>query len=318
MTIDYLREKYGSLFLERDRDANKGTYGKLLIIAGSPGMAGAAYLSGLAAFSCGIGMVKFLGPEENRVILQTLLPEAMYGSLPADTGYDEGPLEVDGYHDAFDDVIKSSLKWADYVILGPGLSKKDEAVQLVYRLFKDDMAALIREKILTIIDADALNIIADERLELRALDRGSGTNVVITPHVGEMHRLLRSDSYEDSHHISYIKENAARLSSEYSLRHGVMTVLKDHVTTVSVPPDIYRIDSGSGAMAKAGSGDVLTGFLAGTAAVLKGDTIASVPLGVYLHGLAGTLAAERNGPHSILASDIARMAAAAFAKFGKK
>lgn len=313
MTLDELKKKYAGAFIRRDRDANKGTYGKLLIIAGSYGMAGAAYLSGLSAFRTGIGMVKYFGPDENRVILQSLLPEAMYESD--------------------DDELKKSLKWADYVVLGPGLSKKIRAKNLIKRLCNEDMASILRLKALTVIDADALNIISQEGLELKDLDAGEGTNIAVTPHVAEMRRLLTNDIKKEVLNVDLsstdlikkpedltyksITENAVSLVCAFSHRHGVMTVLKDSVTTVSVRKDVYRIDAGSPAMAKAGSGDVLTGFLIGTAAVLKGNTVASVPLGVYLHGLAGTLAAKKWGPHSILSSDIADMAGAAFAKLAE-
>lgn len=362
MTIEKLREKYAACFRERDEKANKGTYGRLLIIAGSPGMAGAAYLSGLAAFKCGIGMVKYFGPEENRTILQTLLPEAMYHSYGPYKEADFGGAGREETKDSLRGCLLDDLKWADYCVVGPGLSVSETSVSLVKSLFKKDMAEILRQRKLLVIDADALNIISREGFDLKILDAGKCSNVVVTPHIVEMKRLIQADmrmdradvpsqgiaqasagdadkgdsrqkkakdtpgskeivqeisgtdpSREEEISVETIRENAGEIALKYSLRHGVITVLKDDTTIVSDGRDVYRIASGSGAMAKAGSGDVLTGFLAGTVAVLKGDTLAGVPLGVYSHGVAGKLAGQRLGPHSILSRDIALWAGAAFA-----
>ncbi len=263
------------LLAERDREANKGSYGKVLLIAGSPGMAGAAYLASLAAFRTGIGMVKIYGPEANRCILQTLLPEAMYAS----------------------DDLKGSIAWADSVILGPGLSKSKEASDLIDTLYRDELRAELSAKKLIVIDADALNLIAEKELSPGAF----GTAVVITPHIGEMSRLTGLS-------IREIKNDPEQAAENYRDQHGVTVVLKDAHTVVAGKEGSMRIESGCGAMAKAGSGDVLCGFLAGITAVVKGRLDDAVPLAVWLHGCAGRIAAKRQGCHSILASDIANAA----------
>lgn len=294
--IEQIIKRNRELLLNRDPEANKGTYGKLLLIAGSRGMAGAACLAAKAAFRAGIGMVKVFGPECNRAILQISLPEAMYAVSDPGAGI------------VNEQELADSIRWADYVIAGPGLSRSEEAKTLIAALYSETVLPLLQEKKLLILDADALNLIAESGRDPGALCG----NTVITPHVGEMSRLCGKG-------IREIKADPEGTAADYSRQYGVTVVLKDAVTVVALPPtarkqnggpetesaETIRIQSGCGAMAKAGSGDVLCGFLAGTAAVLKGNTGDAVPAGVWLHGCAGCIAAEKKGCHSILAGDIA-------------
>ncbi len=289
----------------RDKHANKGSYGKLLVIGGSRGMAGAAYLCSLAAFRTGIGMVKVLGPECNRVILQTALPEAMYQST--DLKPDE---DMDG------EAIAESIDWADIIVIGPGLSKSTEAVGLMRHIGSKTLGRALRAKALVVYDADALNIISGfihgdgELTDTAKRLLGQCSNTVITPHIGEMARLTGRS-------IDYIKAHQSETAEDFSRSYGVTVVLKDAVTVVAAEHAdtsgnrALAIDSGCGAMAKAGSGDVLCGFIAGITAVFKGDVADSVPAAVYLHGRAGCIAAKKTGCHSILAEDIANCAAEA-------
>ena len=304
-SIEQLLLRHRKELSERDHEANKGTYGRLTLVAGSHGMAGAAFLSGLAAFRCGIGMVKYLGPECNRTILQTLLPEAMYDALPE--------AAMDGHQaegsKTYVTALAEKLKWGDYLVIGPGLSKGDEARLLVRALFDPAVIDILQKKKLIVLDADALNLMAEEALDPGALCRTPRKNddyqavpVVITPHVMEMSRLTGIS-------IAGIKEDPAAVAEAYAREHGVIVVLKDARTVVAVPDVESRIiDSGCGAMAKAGSGDVLCGFIAGFTAMLFGNVEDAVPLAVFMHGAAGCVAAERMGSHSILARDIAEAA----------
>lgn len=281
------------LLTERDPEANKGTYGKLLVIGGSNGMAGAAYLASIAAFRTGIGMVKVLGPECNRLILQTALPEAMYSSMEAEDG------------SIREDALADSINWADYVIVGPGLSKGDEAVSLIRLMSGEYIGTLLRKKRMLVIDADALNIIAGSMHGNADFDGTAMfrycSNTVITPHIGEMSRLTGLS-------ITDIKAGQSETAEEFCRKYGVTVVLKDARTAVASRDGEQLISSGCGAMAKAGSGDVLCGFIAGITAVLGGNVQESVPLAVWLHGRAGSIAAERIGCHGILAEDIANAA----------
>lgn len=316
----------------REPDSNKGTYGKLLIIAGSSGMAGAAYISGLAAFRCGIGMVKYFAPEVNRIILQTLLPEAMYVSCEGKELSDE-------------------LDWADYVIVGPGLSKDEAAKAIVAELFRTDVVSRLHKKKLVVIDADALNIIAEEGYDLRLLSGvgniGEGrtkafSNIVITPHMMEMLRLIKgapsditkkntaftdgdiegtdSEDHVDTdageinslkaiNSIPELKVNAIKAAAIFAAHMGINVILKDNETVIADKDGhVIKLSPGSGALAKAGSGDALCGFIAGITAVLKGILQDALPIAVYLHGTAGRLAAEEKGEHSIIARDISENA----------
>lgn len=295
MFTEVLYEKYTDKLSLRDFNASKGDYGKLLIIGGSPGMAGAAFLSGYAAFRSGIGMVRYYGPEENRVILQTLLPEAMYDSESRSAQ----PVPA-GSAVSYPEDLKKALSWADYIVCGPGLSKSESAYKKVRFLFSCDLS----EKKLVLLDADCLNIISERRLPLRVLSErrnasGRETNIVVTPHVGEMSRLTGAG-------IKDIKASPAETALLFSKENNCVTVLKDAVSFVSSPEGtVYENNSGHAAMAKAGSGDVLTGVIAGICAVTKAGAFEGAALGDYVHGKAGELASERKGAHSVLARDIA-------------
>ena len=301
-------DAYLEAFRERDRTANKGSYLKLLIAAGSEGMAGAAYLSGLSAYRLGIGMVKYLGPEANRTILQTLLPEAMYASLHpehADSG------------EEIENAVREGLSWADIVILGPGLSQEQQAVQLVRELLSETAernealrkdAESLERPVYAIIDADAINIISQHRDLLSYLSEYT----VLTPHVGELARLTGKA-------ICEVKEDLIGTAAEFALRYHTNVIAKDCVSVAAVwdadqtEPALYLNLSGSAAMAKAGSGDALTGMVAGCTAI-TGDFAAAIPAAVYLHGRAGEAAAEKYGVHGILARELAECAGEALRK----
>lgn len=284
------------LLTERDPGANKGTYGKLLVIGGSRGMAGAAYLASLAAFRTGIGMVKVLGPECNRLVLQVSLPEAMYSSMEAADG------------SISEDVLAEGINWADYVIVGPGLSKSEEAKALIRLMCGGKIGRLLAQKHMLVIDADALNIIAGTMHGNADFDGtalfGLCRNTVITPHIGEMSRLTGLS-------IADIKAGQSETAAGFCRKYSVTVVLKDAGTAVASQSGDRLIASGCGAMAKAGSGDVLCGFIAGITAVLGGNVQEAVPIAVWLHGRAGCIAAERIGCHGILAEDIADAASEA-------
>ena len=296
-TGDFYQNRTERLFT-RDFGAQKGDYGKLLCIGGSFGMAGAAFLSGLAAFRSGIGMVRYFGPECNRTILQTLLPEAMYtsGSLSsASTCSGFRSLESAPEDVLSEEALGTALSWADAVIAGPGLSTGGFAREIMHFLLKADLS----RKRIVLFDADALNIIADEGLGFPGPAGGEKTNIVITPHVGEMSRLTGKS-------IGEIKMHPEETALSYSRKEQVVTVLKDAVTVIASPEgEVFLNNSGHAAMAKAGSGDVLTGVIAGVTAVLKEDVLAGAVCADYIHGRAGELAAARFGDHGTLARDIA-------------
>ena len=264
---------------QRKQDSHKGTYGKVLIAAGSGGMCGAAYLSALAAYRTGAGLVKILTVETNVQILQTLLPEAIIASYPEGMEAEEP--------EAFRELVERECAWASVIVLGPGLGRGRHVVKLTEYV-------LLSAYVPIILDADGLNTVA----EYPHLSEFFTENVNVTPHLGEMARLTGQE-------VETLKEDLPGAAVAYCEDKGVTCVLKDAVSVVAGKDgSVFINSSGCGAMAKAGSGDVLTGLIAGLIALgLQEDEAAS--LGVWLHGLAGDRAAKRKGDHSILAREIA-------------
>lgn len=263
----------------RKADSHKGTYGKVLIAAGSEGMCGAAYLSALAAYRMGAGLVKILTADKNVPILQTLLPEAIISAYQ--------PLLCEEEPEAFRELVEKECAWASVIVLGPGLGKEGHVRKLVEYV-------LLSAYVPIILDADGLNAVADYPY----LADYFTENVIVTPHLGEMSRLTGKE-------ISELRENLTEAALLYSEEKGVTCVLKDTVTvTACKDGNIYLGTSGCGALAKGGSGDVLTGVIAGLLALgLTEDEAAS--LGVWVHGLAGSTAGENIGMHSVLARETA-------------
>lgn len=262
---------------DRIEDANKGSYGHVLVIAGSNGMSGAAFLSSMAAYRSGAGLVRILTVSKNRTILQTLLPEAII------TTYDE--REAFESKDCLLSKIKQCLDWASVVVLGPGLSTEYYSKIIVEYVLSECYVPMI-------IDADALNIIAYDN----SLTKYYTDNIIITPHIGEMSRLINIP-------IEDILADTQKYAKEYANRYGITVVLKSHRSVIAAKEDTFINESGTPAMAKAGSGDVLCGIIAGMFCLGIEDDLA-VALGVYIHGLAGNLAGQKQGEHSIIARDI--------------
>ena len=262
---------------DRIEDANKGSYRHVLVIAGSNGMSGAAFLSSMAAYRSGAGLVRILTVSKNRTILQTLLPEAII------TTYEE--REAFESKDCLLSKIKQCLDWASVVVLGPGLSTEYYAKIIVEYVLSECYVPMI-------IDADALNIIAYDN----SLTKYYTDNIIITPHIGEMSSLIIIP-------IEDILADTQKYAKEYANKYGITVVLKSHKSVIAAKEDTFINESGTPAMAKAGSGDVLCGIIAGMFCLGIEDDLA-VALGVYIHGLAGKLAGQKQGEHSIIARDI--------------
>ena len=263
----------------RRPDSHKGTYGRVLVAAGSEGMCGAAFLSALAAYRTGAGLVKILTVKENVSILHTLLPEAILSPYDPEAAQ-ENPEE-------FKRLVENECAWASVIVVGPGLGKAPYVRLLV-------QTVLLSAYVPIIVDADGLNAVA----EYPHLAGYFTENVIVTPHLGEMARLTGRDAEE-------LRADLAGVAAGYSEEKGITCVLKDSVSVVARRDGtVFVGDSGCSAMAKGGSGDVLTGVIAGLIALgLSEDEAASA--GVWIHGLAGRTAAGKKGTHSVLARDIA-------------
>lgn len=260
----------------RRQDSNKGTYGNVLVFAGSDNMSGAAYFSAKAAYRMGAGLVRVMTVKSNKEAIQVLLPEAVL------CFYDEISKEE----------LLEYLRRAAAIIMGPGLSTGKAAGKILYEIFallsKEDSEGRTKKKV--ILDADALNIIArDKRQELLK-------GCIITPHLGEMARLTGST-------ISEIKERLIAAAKEFSETYGCVCVLKDARSVVSDGKQVYLNVSGNSGMSTAGSGDVLTGIIGG---LLAGgmELFEGAVFGTYIHGLAGDAAKERLGEYFMKADDI--------------
>ncbi|MBQ8158740.1 MAG: NAD(P)H-hydrate dehydratase [Prevotella sp.] len=261
-------EQVKKLLKPRNAFAHKGQFGHALIIAGSYGMAGAAILTTKACLRAGIGKVTVHVPKRNVAIMQTAIPEAIVSIDREETTFTEGvPTE-------------------DYqaVGIGPGLGTNEQtAITLI--------AQLRRTQCPLVVDADALNILAARHAWLQQLPKG----IILTPHPKELERLEGKciDSYE---RLTKARELAERLQG--------YVILKGHHTAICMPDGhILFNNTGNSGMATAGSGDVLTGIITGLLASGYERQEACV-LGVYLHGLAGDLAARDLGPEGLIASDI--------------
>lgn len=262
---------------KRHSDGNKGTFGRLLLIAGSAGMSGAAFLSAYSAYRMGTGLVRIITAEDNRQILQTQLPEAVIETFAPDQ---MEPAELALW-------LEAQIDWATAMVAGPGLGREAYVRTLVETVMTHAYVPLV-------LDADALNTIAEDP----QLGRYYTENMIITPHVGEMARLTGKS-------IPELKEDPLTAAREYSSQSGITCVLKDAATVVAGQDgDTWINTSGNSGMAKAGSGDVLTGIIGGLLA--QGMEVSkAAAFGVYLHGLAGDEAVREKGIYGLLTSEIA-------------
>lgn len=284
-------------------DGNKGTFGKVLVIAGSDTICGAALMSAESAFRAGAGMVKIVTSRENRGSLQQKLPETML------TEYDTGKWRPDGPDTAFGEAFRRDLDWADCILIGPGIGTGTAAKWMLDVCLRESSLPLV-------IDADGLNLLAKgagnaSRAEEDLYGLWSDRTVVLTPHMGEFARLYGCSVLEAAGHITeYPKRLADRLHCSI--------VCKDARTVVAHAGNerLYLNTSGNAGMATAGSGDVLAGilagFLAGSLKAAEGEPAAvqrkkvqdAIEAGVYLHGAAGDRAAAKYGKRSMMASEI--------------
>lgn len=270
---------------KRNRTGNKGSFGKLSIFAGSSRVSGALLLSVLSAYRTGCGYVKAFTEESNRDILAREVKEAVITTYrEKDTALTEEEMAD----------LKSVYEFASEVILGPGMGLGPLAEEIVSYVLREDKKPVI-------VDADALTIISrNEKLqEYLCFSRDSRKfPIIFTPHPGEFARLLSKDLKE-------VKENLLQEGAAYAKKMGIILVCKDARTLVINGTDgqVYINRSGNEGMATAGSGDVLTGMLAGMLG-RKMEPYQAVCMGVFLHGLCGDRAKERNGSAYLMASDM--------------
>jgi hydroxyethylthiazole kinase-like uncharacterized protein yjeF len=265
------------VFAPRARDANKGRYGHVLVVAGSRGKSGAAAMAGLAALRAGAGLVTVACPESALAGVAAHAPEVMTEPL-AETP--SGAIARDALGKIHELAETRSL-----VAIGPGLGTGEDALAVVRHLFEHLEKPMVA-------DADALNSIAGTGW------RGDRALRVLTPHPGEMSRLTGKT-------IPEIQADRVAAAQELAERRNVTVVLKGEATLIGFPDGRVWINpTGSPAMATGGTGDILTGMISGFLAQFPHDTERALAAGVWLHGRAGELAARDLSEQAVIATDL--------------
>ncbi len=266
-SFTYEKEDAKKLLPQRKTSGHKGTFGKVLLYAGSREMSGAALLCARAVLCSGAGMLKVLTEETNHALLRAVLPEAMLATDPV-----------------------KDLEWADVLVAGPGIGTSKET--------KETLALLLHASHLpTVLDADALNLLAEAPALMELVkEKALCQPVILTPHPGEFSRLsgLSMKDYQRE------REKAIRTFQEQN--HFIL-VSKDACTAVTNGAALYLNSTGNDGMATAGSGDVLTGVI-GSLLAQGLPAFEAASKGVFLHGLAGDEAALKKGKHGMIASDL--------------
>lgn len=254
-------------FQKRSRDTHKGTYGKALIIAGSRGMTGAAVMAAVSCLRTGTGLVYLAVPDD---VLDSVSGTALE---VVKVGYKR-----------FED-LHDYIEGCDVIALGPGMGHSELAASVISRVVEASRKPMV-------LDADALNFLSKNQDLLKFIK----SPFIITPHPGEMARLINST-------IERVQSERIYVASEFASKYNAITVLKGSRTIIASDRGVVINTTGNPGMATAGSGDVLTGIIAGLLA--QGcEPVLAATSGVYLHGMAGDIAKEKNGEYGMIAGDI--------------
>jgi NAD(P)H-hydrate epimerase len=261
----------------RPADSNKGTFGRVLVVAGSRGMSGAAILCASAALRSGAGLVYLAVPQDILPIVASANPCYLTVPLPQD---EEGRLDATAAP-----VLLQTARSNQVVALGPGLGRGAGVTTLVHTVLAQVQLPLV-------LDADGLNALQGHTDWLSART----APLILTPHPGEFARLVGSD-------VATVQARRQELAVRFAAEHRVILLLKGHGTLVTDGRRLYRNTTGNPGMATGGTGDVLTGLIA----ALLGqhlEPFAAAQLGAYLHGRAGDLARDALGEVGLIASDL--------------
>ena len=267
------------LITPRTPAANKGNFGHALIVGGSLGKAGAAAMAGISALRVGAGLSTIATPKSILSTVAGFHPEVMTEPLPETV---HGTMAKTALP-----CISNLAAGKSVVAIGPGVSRDSETSELVRELVRKRNVPLV-------LDADGLNAFADHRDELN----GSSGPLVLTPHPGEMARLTGFG-------IAAIQRDRINVARSYAGEHGLVLVLKGHRTLVASPDgEVWVNTTGNPGMATGGTGDILTGMVAGFIAQNPNRILEAVCAAVHLHGLAGDVARDTLGEHSLIATDL--------------
>ena len=273
---------------KRQRNGNKGTFGRVLVIAGSESMYGACYLSALAAFRMGAGLVDIFTHEINRLAIQTMLPEAILHTYT-----DEYSNVQEGEGDDFAKIhgkLCKLIRNSDCVIIGPGLSANHTAIRLVKTVLETCDKTIVA-------DADALNCISSNEELQNLLYEHNQSDIILTPHPGELSRLTGKS-------VTELKSDYVTSVKTFAKESRCVVVGKDAGTVVSDGEYTYMNQTGNSGMATAGAGDVLSGII-GALCAQNESAFEAAWKGVFLHGKAGDKALSKSNTYSLMAGDIA-------------
>ncbi|OFV98987.1 MAG: hypothetical protein A3F68_13405 [Acidobacteria bacterium RIFCSPLOWO2_12_FULL_54_10] len=277
------QEELSNLARKRIPDSHKGDYGHVLVVGGSRGKSGAAGMAALAALRAGAGLVTAAVPSSVLPLVAGVSPALMTEPLPETAA---GTISLRSIESGeFDKIIKGKTVLA----LGPGISTDQETSEFVRTTLER------YPNLPTVLDADGLNAFADSP----DLLRGDNRILVVTPHPGEMARLTGKS-------ITQIQSQRVKIARDFAMRHRVFVVLKGYRTLIAEPGgQVYVNPTGNAGMATAGTGDVLTGIIAGLLAQnLDEQTGKVISAAVYWHGAAGDAAEEHTGELSLIATDL--------------
>jgi NAD(P)H-hydrate epimerase len=272
---------------KRDPESNKGSYGHVLVLGGSVGKVGAPSMAAMAALRCGAGLVSVATPRSAQPMVAGFAPEIMTILLDETSS---GGFSVINF-----DRMRSIVEGKRVIAVGPGAGQEEETKQFL-RAFVD------RCEVPIILDADGLNAFAGHAEELTSIRHP----LILTPHPGEMARLTGQSLKE-------IQANRVNVARWFAEEHGCYLVLKGHRTLIAEPNgEVWINTTGNAGMATGGTGDVLTGIIAGIISQFPDRIRDAVIAAVYLHGLAGDLAAKEMGERSMIATDLITQLPAAF------
>ncbi len=277
----------------RPDDSHKGTFGSVFIVAGSRGMSGAACLCGLGALRGGAGLVTLAVPAGIQTAVAAVEPSYLTVALPED---EQGRISRLAAGE-----IERRARDATAVAIGPGWGQSPDLVELAAFLYSG-------LPVPTVVDADALNALAHLPTGFPAAPAGAPR--IITPHPGEFARLVGADAKSVQH-------DRETFAVDFARKHGVVVILKGHRTVVTDGEKVAVNATGNSGMATGGTGDVLTGLVA--ALLAQGmSPFCAAQLAVYLHGLAGDMAAEDLSQPGLIASDLPRYLGKAWKQAGAK
>jgi len=288
LNINYVEKNFIKNIAPKKRNKNsfKNQYGRLLLIGGSKTMGGAIVLAGKSALKSGVGLLNIIVPESIHSIVASQIPTAMVTPIK----------EKDGYIIKDENLLNNYIDKADCIAFGPGMGTNIETEEVLKYIMENYKKPLV-------IDADGLNLLAKN---MNLLEKRKNEITILTPHIGELSRLLNISSKD-------IQKDRISILKSFVEKYNAILVLKGVKTQISqTDEEIYINSSGSPTLARGGSGDILTGIIGSFIAQNNIKPIDSVILSVYIHGLLANLADKVLNEHSIMTEELIKFLPLAF------